>query len=307
MKKNKKANTSRKRENLVLARNFVLVLAIIAVIAGAVALPSSDFFLRAVPAVTVGDMTLSAKDFSVCYANTYDWYKRTLIEKTGDSSMLPAFADLGKTVRDQATGETYEVFFRALTVDKISELYALYGAGLKPDMVPDKVDACADEKKASLAFTDGQLAAFMAENADMCDKFTYRYITLKPESGDEASAEALRALAKDIAGRVSSEADFIAEARGYDKEEYAKDGATLSVCSGDLLNPYYRNFLRDGARKPGDTFAVDMPTGAYVVCFVSRESDPDTAKARLCDKMFEEWLAGAKPAARLRWGMTFSR
>jgi hypothetical protein len=306
MKKSKKAITSPRRESLVLVRNCVIVLALIGLVIGAVALPSSDFFLRAVPAVTVGNVTLSAKDFGACYRNTYDWYKLELTEKTGDSSTLPAFGDLAKSVRDKGTGETYAAFFRRLTIEKIAELDALYGTGFTTDMVPGAVDKYAEEKKDSLQVTGEQLAAYMAENTDMCDRFTYRYITLKPGSGDTDTVETARALAKDIAGRVRSETDFIAEARAWDKEKYAADNATLSSDSGDLLNPYYRDFLRDTARQYGDTVTVDMPTGAYVVYFVSRERDTETAKARLCDSTFKEWLAGAKPAARVRWGMTFS-
>lgn len=307
MKKSKKTKSAlKKNENLILARNLVVVLAFLALVVGAVALPSSDFFLRRVPAVTVGDVTLSAKDFGRCYENTYKWYKLSLTEKVGDAAMLPEFENLDKTVRDEKTGETYSEFFRKLTVDKITELYALYGAQLTPEMVPFQISQYAEKKKASLEFTNEQLVAYMAENRDMCDSFTYRYITLKTESGDDAEISALRDLAKEITGRVESEEDMIAEARAYNCIKYAEDDSTLVKYSGDLLSPYYRDFLRDSARKYGDTIAVDMPMGAYVVYFVSRENDPETAEARLREESFENWLAEVKPSAKMRWGATFS-
>ena len=306
MKKQKNTYKANKRENFVFARNLVIVLAVVALVAGMAALSSSDIFLRMVPAVTVGEKTLSVKEYGQCYENTYNWYKLTLTEAIGEASILPAFEDLEKTVRDQGTGETYAEFFRKLTIEKITELYVLYGAEFTPEMVPFQIDEYAEIKKASLEITDDRLAAYMAENADACDIFNYRYMTLKTESGDDASLESLRAQAKDIAGRVTSEEDFIAEARAYDQEKSAEDDATLTASSGDLLNPYYRDFLRNSSRKSGDICMVDMPTGAYVVYFVSREQNHETAETMLRDKAFEEWLIEVIPTADTHWGIRFS-
>jgi hypothetical protein len=306
MKKHKSTITTRKRENLILARNFVIVLAFIALIVGAMVLPSSDAFMRFVPAVTVGDVTLSAKEFGACYKNTYNWYKVTLTDKMGDASTFPTFGDLEKAIRDEATGETYAEFFRKLTIDKISELYVLCGAQLTSEMVPYQVEEYAETKKASLELTDEQISVYMTENADICDKYTYRYITLKTAADGNTSLESLRALAKDISGRVTGETDFIDQAHDYDNEKYADDDATLCVSSGDLLNPYYSDFLRDSARKYGDIGVVDMPTGAYIVYFITRENDPGAAEALLREKTFAEWLTEMKPAVKIRWGIQFS-
>ena len=172
----------------------------------------------------------------------------------------------------------------------------------------------------SFEYTNDQLAAYYAENADEYDTYSFNIYIIN--TSNSAYSELETAEEK----LVAAEADAQALIAATTEEEFNAAAAVLSgtesvetktVAIGQNLSNPYADWLKDASRVEGDIFTTSTETAVYVVRFISREDCNyntvdvrhilikaetaadgtgstaealGTAKAEL-DAIYEEWLA----------------
>ncbi len=130
-----------------------------------------------------------------------------------------------------------------------------------------------------LTYTDADLEAYYAENADMFDAVNYRSFTLTPallgqEEGSEDAA-AVEAAAKAMAeASQGNEEAFLEQAASYQNEEYNAEEATIREdIAYAAAAESYRDWLKEDGRKAGDTTYVNISDNSYMVLYFLGESD----------------------------------
>ncbi|MCL2220883.1 MAG: hypothetical protein FWC20_01220 [Oscillospiraceae bacterium] len=138
----------------------------------------------------------------------------------------------------------------------------------------------------SFTYTDQQLEAFYAENAESLDVFFYRVLNISadmpfeddfedPSDFDAATAQALddaNELASQIAEGITDEESFIIAA-GEHSEWLADPAATLRVQMGEALEADLSSWLLDSSREYGDVLVTPSERGATIAYFISRDSN----------------------------------
>ena len=152
----------------------------------------------------------------------------------------------------------------------------------------DTIAAYTEYVHASFSYSAADLTEYYDENRDELDIYSYRYLLIYADDVDEeeydstdeyeaAKDEALAdvlAKAADIADRVQSEEDFIEAARAYDEEAYEDDDSTLHEYQGELISKFvYFDWISDAQREYGDTESFEIGSGAYILFYVSRDSN----------------------------------
>lgn len=142
----------------------------------------------------------------------------------------------------------------------------------------------ATEKLASFTYTDEEIDDYYAENANDFDTVTYRTFYVDGSETDEFSAEDALAQAQEIAESMAAAAegneaafnDLCAQnASSEDIAAYYEEDADYSLIEGagySSVADAYADWLFDAARQPGETTAIGVDTGYYVLCFVGRDT-----------------------------------
>ncbi|MDR0491273.1 MAG: peptidyl-prolyl cis-trans isomerase [Oscillospiraceae bacterium] len=200
--------------------------------------------------------------------------------------------DRGKTDEEIANMKSTAVMFGYSSVDKFLQEY--YGPSINEKSFRKLAEFInfaslySKYKFDSFPYSNEDLETYYDENKDELDVFTFRYMSITPESvveSDFESAEeyeeALAAAQSDaetkaaeIAAGIISEEDFIAAAREYDADRYPEDDSTLmEEYSGETLYGDYKAWLAEAEREQGDVTSINSESGIYVVYYISRDNN----------------------------------
>ncbi|MCL2226498.1 MAG: hypothetical protein FWB97_02570 [Oscillospiraceae bacterium] len=177
-------------------------------------------------------------------------------------------------------------------------------------------------------FTAAELDEFYEANTHLMDNFTYRFILMRAhdvgtvsdfdseeefeEARQEARAWTSRAAVR-MAEGITTQADFIIAAREHDPENLSEPDSTLRSHMGELLGPFYGEWMRDESRSYGDMTTVDVPAGSFVLYFIERDDNTGLTETgerardviieeRLRTRGFSEWQNSLDiPELSLRW------
>ena len=199
-----------------------------------------------------------------------------------DRAKMESDIDMIRTQAATYEGATFESYLQAAFGPNMNE--ALFR---KISEMISISNAYNNQMRDSFTFTNAELAAYYDENKDTLDIYAHRFFLVRPEAVsqedyettdeyDAAVADALdesRALAAQFAAGIESEDDFIAAAREYDETLFADDDSTLREYPGAWLGSDYGPWLMEPDRQYGDVTAAESTSGAYVVFFVSRDSN----------------------------------
>ena len=180
-------------------------------------------------------------------------------------------------------------------------LTAYYGRGMNVETFRKCAEVVltasefSENYKNSLTYTADQIAEKKADGS--YDQYSFRYFTVGPDDIDEASfngdtdaynaaVTAAKAVAKTTAEaikeKIKSEDDFIAAAADYDSESYGSDKDTYYSILGSSVAGTYADWLKDGARKAGDTAVIEGTDGYDVLYFVEHgTNDYNTVDVRV--------------------------
>jgi len=139
----------------------------------------------------------------------------------------------------------------------------------------------------SFTYTDQQLLAFYAENADSLDVFVYRVLTISPDMPfvddfdddaefEEATEQALadaHELARQIADGITDEESFLVAAAEQDAFLADNPAATLRLQMGEALDMDLHEWLMESVRQSGDVVVVETERGATIAYFISRDNN----------------------------------
>ncbi|MDR2502517.1 MAG: hypothetical protein LBC78_04635, partial [Oscillospiraceae bacterium] len=138
-------------------------------------------------------------------------------------------------------------------------------------------EAYKEHVRLSIDFTAEQLEEYYSANTNKLDTFTYRYVHIAGKKDDAQSLAQAHVRAESFIEDVTSEEDFIAEARELDSGKYALPASTLRRYTGGLLGDTYGVWMRDQSRKYGDMEIIDAVAGTYVMFYIDRsDNDYDT-------------------------------
>ncbi|MBO4831571.1 MAG: hypothetical protein J5569_03745 [Oscillospiraceae bacterium] len=171
-------------------------------------------------------------------------------------------------------------------------LTAYYGRGMTADVfrkcagIVLTASEYSESYKNSLTYTADQIADKKADGS--YDQYSFRRFTVISDTINEenftgdadaynAAVSAVNAIAKQeaeaICKDIKSEEDFIAAASEYDSTTYgAEDSTFVSVLSSDLTGTY-ADWVRDGARKAGDTAVIEGDNGYDVLYFLEHSAN----------------------------------
>ena len=121
-----------------------------------------------------------------------------------------------------------------------------------------------------ISFTPADIAEAYNEQRDQFDTFSIRLIEVM---ADEESFDPVGGIARDIAQRISSEEDFINEARNYNPDVYYGENSTLLSIQGGWLPENIFTWLADESRAYGDVEAIDDESGEFSFVFFFRYRD----------------------------------
>ena len=124
-----------------------------------------------------------------------------------------------------------------------------------------------------ISFAPADLAEAYNEQRDQFDAFSVRLIEVLP---DDESFEPSSTIARDLLSRVSTEEEFIEEARNYNPDNYYNDNSTLMSIQGGWLPEFIISWLADESRAYGDVEVLDDEAGEYsLVIFFRYRDDND--------------------------------
>ena len=180
-------------------------------------------------------------------------------------------------------------------------LTAYYGRGMNTDVFKKCAEIVltaseySESYKNSLTYTADQIAEKKADGS--YDQYSFRRFTVSSDDVDEsefngdtdaynAAVTAASAVAKQTAEAISkdikSEDDFITAALDYDSDSYSKEESTLSSVLASELTGTYADWVKDGARKAGDTAVIEGDNGYDVLYFIEHSAnDYNTVDVRV--------------------------
>ncbi len=195
-------------------------------------------------------------------------------------------------------------------------LVAMYGKMITPSIYRDIItrQAVADLYKSdytsSLEYTDADLDAYYAENADTLDTYEYSYLYFTPAEvettdadGNELSEEEVAAAKTQAMTDAKAKADEAAQ-RLADGESVEDIAAALEPSSsaagnsslGSALNSTYADWLKASGRTAGDVDVVEYTdNGYYAVAFLGRYVD-ETPSANVRHILIKAELTQDDPA-----------
>jgi len=151
-----------------------------------------------------------------------------------------------------------------------------------------------EQVRDSFTYSNEELAAYYAENADTLDNFIFRLFLVEAEPVEEspeyddyedwddaqydAALEVALAEASEFAAQIAydiaSENDFIAAAKEYNETQYEDPDSTMMETPGTYLGyDVYGEWLVDSTRAFGDVTTVDTDNGTYVIFFKERDKN----------------------------------
>jgi len=182
-----------------------------------------------------------------------------------------------------ATMETMGTYATSYGYDNLNAfLVANYGGkGMNEQLYRDILtkitiaDSYSAQLQDSYTYTEDELKAYYAENADLYDTFSYEFFYVG--TGDDAFAEleddakvtAAHDAAAEIAKATTAD-EFGAAVIAYAGEDHV---ASVSTTQGLSLSTLFSEWLCDDARKAGDSTVVDTDTGSYALLFLSRDNN----------------------------------
>lgn len=192
------------------------------------------------------------------------------------------------TAEDQATVDqaisSMEIYATNYGYENINAfLAANYGGkGMNEQLYRDVMTrltiagSYAEKVQNDFTYTDDQLKAYYAENADSFDVYSYElfYVGTGDEAfadlDDDAKADAAHAAAEEIAAQGKDVETFNAAVHAYAGEDHTP---TVTNTDGLSISETFSGWLCDSARTAGDTTVIDTDTGSYALLFVGRDDN----------------------------------
>ena len=184
-------------------------------------------------------------------------------------------------------------------------LASLYGKGCTVDMAKDLItksyiaQSYTTEKKASYKYTEDDLKSYYDSNKDDLDSYTYvsyfasgeastssassatdvsaspassaTDVSASPSASPSPSTEELMAAAKTKADGVVAAGKTEDAFKAAAKEASGSD-VSDSTTQGKSLTKEYASWIKDAARKAGDTTVIKTDKGYYALYYVSRDT-----------------------------------
>ncbi len=165
-------------------------------------------------------------------------------------------------------------------------LAAQFGKGVTMDTVRKMAQLSllsskyAQNKQDSFTYSDEELDAWYAEHRDEYDMIAYRQTFFSSAAASDATEEEkakameeAKTNAETLMGMVTDEESFERLAAGQEGREPAPEESGRSHAMGKNLSTYYKDWLLDEARKPGDMEVLEGYSGYYVVYFAGRDDN----------------------------------
>ena len=191
-----------------------------------------------------------------------------------------------------------KIWFEAEEIERVGiadYLVKNYGRGMTEEIYKKNLrilftaNAYMDTYAASLPISEQELAAHYSEHADEYAIVTYSLFYLSGKAEDEAAqadrmAQAERR-AREIADGAADEASFAALAEAHrdfnDDLSYWEGGSRTYTDQIRFSRSYFRDWLSQPERKPGDTQTAQAANGWFVAMFLDR-SENDYQTVDLC-------------------------
>ncbi len=168
-------------------------------------------------------------------------------------------------------------------------LAAQFGKGVTLDTVRKMAQLSqlsvnyAQKKLESFTYPDEELDAWYSEHRDEYDMITFRQtffngsgttISSDPTEEDNAHAmEHAKSDAETLMGMATDEESFERLAAGQEGREPNPEPSGRTHGMGSNLSTYYKEWLLDEARQPGDMEVLEGYNGYYVVYFIGRDDN----------------------------------
>jgi len=172
-------------------------------------------------------------------------------------------------------------------------LQALFGSSINDNTLRGVLEfvytamSFSERMRDSFDYNEAALEAFYSENRDDLDIFRYRAFLVLPETLDrldfdtttefqvaqEAALSDTREAAKEIAGGIVTEEDFIFAAWEQDEASYGDHDSTLREQMGEWIDQSFALWLCDESRGHGDVSTIESSAGTYVTFFIDRDNN----------------------------------
>lgn len=290
-----------KRRNYIIAGVCVAVSALILFF-------SSNLFYRSVSVVKVGNEGYSAPEYEYfymdMYSNYYNMYyqyygeyaqyfmpdEETLKQDTLENmQQVTILYDEAQKVGFEAPEEMQDLIEESVDTMKeaVSEsgytslnsyLAAYFGKGMNEKLYRSLLEKSYiasyyyEELRDSWEYTDDEIETYYSEHKNEMDTFVYyyKYFDGAAVEDDEETEEDESVSAEEAMAEAKANAEAFAQGNVLDK--FRAEGDVVESY-GSAISSSYAEWLYESDREEGDYTLLEVESGYYVVCFVSRDNN----------------------------------